>query len=107
MDYNDNEINELQALFDHIRYSFNTMFKQLVKDIKNNALFLAKTQRKIAAAEYDDDNAEIKELRRQKNEVDELLSQFELQSRQLSEQCLYLQPVITQYFVSYKSEIWA
>ena len=86
LDYNDNEINELQALFDHIRYSFNTMFKQLVKDIKNNALFLAKTQRKIAAAEYDDDNAEIKELRRQKNEVDELLSQFELQSRQLSEQ---------------------
>ena len=86
LDYNDNEINELQALFDHIRYSFNTMFKQLVKDIKNNALFLAKTQRKISAAEYDDDNAEIKELRRQKNEVDELLSQFELQSRQLSEQ---------------------
>lgn len=86
LDYNDNDINELQALFDHIRYSFNTMFKQLVKDIKNNALFLAKTQRKIAAAEYDDDNAEIKELRRQKNEVDELLSQFELQSRQLSEQ---------------------
>lgn len=86
LDYNDNEINELQALFDHIRYSFNTMFKQLVKDIKNNALFLAKTQRKIAAAEYDDDNAEIKELRRQKDEVDELLSRLELQSRLLSEQ---------------------
>lgn len=86
LDYNDNEINELKALFDHIRYSFNTMFKQIVKDIRNNGLFLAKTQRKITAAEYDDDNVEIKGLRRRKNEVDNLLSQLEIQSRQLSEQ---------------------
>lgn len=85
LDYNDNETNELQALFDYIRYSFNTTFKQLVKDIKNNALFLAKTQRKIVAAEYDDCNIEIKELRHRKAEVDETLSQLELQSRQLSE----------------------
>lgn len=40
VDFNDNEINEFQALFDNIKYSFNTVFKQLVKDIKNNALFL-------------------------------------------------------------------
>ena len=85
LDYNDNETNELQALFDYIRYSFNTTFKQLVKDIKNNALFLAKTQRKIVTAEYDDGNVEIKELRQRRTEVDEALSQFELQSRQLSE----------------------
>lgn len=86
VDYNDNETNELQALFDNIRYSFNTVFKQLVKDIKNNALFLAKTQRKIAAAEYDDDNADIKKIRTRKAEVDSLLSQLDIQSRQLSEQ---------------------
>ena len=86
VDYNDNETNELQALFDNIRYSFNTVFKQLVKDIKNNALFLAKTQRKIAAAEYDDDNVDIKKIRTRKAEVDSLLSQLDIQSRQLSEQ---------------------
>lgn len=40
VDFNDNESNEFQALFDNIRYSFNTLFKQLVKDIKNNALFI-------------------------------------------------------------------
>ena len=86
VDFNDSESNEFQALFDNIRYSFNTIFKQLVKDIKNNALFLAKTQRKIIEAEYDDGNADIKEIRMRKAEVDELLTQLDIQTRQLSEQ---------------------
>ena len=86
VDYNETEANEFQALFDNIKYSFNTIFKQLVKDIKNNALFLAKTQRKIAEAEYDDGNADIKEVRIRKAEVDDLLVQLDIQSRQLSEQ---------------------
>lgn len=86
VDFNDNESNEFQTLFDNIRYSFNTIFKQLVKDIKNNALFLTKTQRKIAEAEYDDGNAEIKEIRIRKSEVDEMLDLLDIQTRQLSEQ---------------------
>lgn len=85
VDFNDNEANEFQALYDNIKYSFNTIFKQLVKDIKNNTLFLAKTQRKIVEAEYDDGNADIKKARMRKAEVDELLSQLDLQTRQLSE----------------------
>ena len=86
MSFDDNEAREFQALFDNIRYSFSTVFKQLVKDIKNNALFFAKTQRKIVEAEYDDGNTEIKETRMRKAEVDELLAQLDLQARQLSEQ---------------------
>lgn len=86
VDFNDSELNEFQALFDNIRYSFSTIFKQLVKDIKNNTLFLAKTQRKIVEAEYDDGNADIKEIRMRKAEVDELLAQLDIQTRQLSEQ---------------------
>lgn len=86
VNYNDNETNELQALFDNVRYSFNTVFKQLVKDIKNNTLFLTKTQRKIAAAEYDDNNTEIKEIRARKADIDNILVQLENQARQLSEQ---------------------
>ncbi len=86
VDFDDDEVREFQALFDNIRYSFSTVFKQLVKDIKNNALFLAKTQRKIVEAEYDDGNAEIKEARVRKAEVDELLAQLDFQTRQISEQ---------------------
>lgn len=86
VDYTDNEANEFQALFDNVRYSFCGIFKQLVKDIKNNALFLAKTQRKIVEAEYDDGNANVKEIRMRKAEVDELLTLLDIQTRQLSEQ---------------------
>lgn len=86
LDYTDNETNELQALYDNIRYSFSAIFKQLVKDIKNNSLFLAKTHKKISAAEYDDWNADIKAIRIHKTEIDELLTELEAQSRQLSEQ---------------------
>ena len=86
VDYTDNEANEFQALFDNIRYSFSTIFKQLVKDIKNNTLFLAKTRRKIVEAEYEDGNANVKEIRMRKAEVDELLAQLDIQTRQLSEQ---------------------
>ena len=86
VDYNDNETNQLQALYDNLRYSFNTTFKQLVKDIKNNALFITKTQRKISEAEYDDNNADINAIRTRKTEVDSLISQHDLKARQLSEQ---------------------
>ena len=86
VDYNDNETNQLQALYDNLRYSFNTIFKQLVKDIKNNALFITKTQRKISEAEYDDNNADINAIRTRKTEVDSLISQHDLKARQLSEQ---------------------
>ena len=85
IDFNDNEANEFQALCDNIKYSFNTIFKQLVKDIKNNSLFLSKTQRKIAEAEYDDGNADIKKVRTRKAEVDELLVKLDVETRQLSE----------------------
>ena len=85
VDFNDNEINEFQALFDNIKYSFNTVFKQLVKDIKNNALFLTKTQRKIVESEYDDGNVNIKEIRIRKAKVDESLARLDIQTRQLSE----------------------
>ena len=86
LDYTDNETNELHALYDNIRYSFSTVFKQLVKDIKNNAISLAKIQKKVTAAEYDDLNADIKEIRTHKAEIDGLLTELEAQSRRLSEQ---------------------
>ncbi len=86
LDYTDNETNELQALYDNIRYSFSTVFKQIVKDIKNNAISIARIQKKVSAAEYDDWNADIRAVRIHKAEIDELLTELEAQSRQLSEQ---------------------
>lgn len=85
-DFSDQEHNAFKSLYDNIKLSFSVSFRQLVKDIKNNANLLLKTQRKIAAAELDDDNGQIKEVRSQKALVETQLKQYEDDSRLLSEQ---------------------
>ena len=85
LDFSDSEANEFVALFDNIKYSFSVNFKQLVKDIRNNSSFMQKTQRKISAAEYDDGDAVIKEVRARKAQVDEQLTKLENESRRISE----------------------
>ena len=85
-DFSDQEHNAFKSLYDNIKLSFSVSFRQLVKDIKNNTNLLLKTQRRIAAAELDDDNANIKEVRAQKATVETQLKQFEEESRLLSEQ---------------------
>lgn len=66
VEYSKTEINEFQALYDNIRYTFSQSFKQLVKDEKNNSIFLTKTTKKITDAEKSTDNAEINAIRQDK-----------------------------------------
>ena len=86
LDYSISEENEFQALYDKIIYSYNALFRQLVKDIKNNSLFLVKTQKKINAVENTDFSTDIKAARDRKNAVDLKLQQLEKDARSLSEQ---------------------
>lgn len=86
LDFSAEEHNALKSLYDNIRLSYNITFRQLVKDIKNNTVFMQKTQRKISAAEYDDGDAEIKKIRARKVEVEAKLSDLELSSHKLSEE---------------------
>lgn len=84
LDYSVEENNAFNALFDNIRYSFNISFRQLVKDIKNNNIFLQKTQRKLAIAENTDDNAFISGIRDRKFEVDTQLTSLKNEVQTLS-----------------------
>ena len=85
LDFSYSENNELQALYDNIRLSYNNLFRQLVKDIKNNALFLAKTQKKISAAELDGTDVEIQRLREEREHIDKDIQKIEQDIRELSE----------------------
>ena len=85
LDFSYSENNELQALYDNIRLSYNNLFRQLVKDIKNNALFLAKTQKKITAAELDGTDVEIQRLREEREHIDKDIQKIEQDIRELSE----------------------
>ncbi len=66
VEYSKTERNEFQALYDNIRYSFSQSFKQLVKDEKNNSIFITNTTKKISGAENSTDNAEINAIRQNK-----------------------------------------
>lgn len=85
LDFSFSENNEFQALYDNIRLSYNNLFRQLVKDIKNNSLFLAKTQKKIAAAELDCSDVEIQRLRGAREQIDKEIQVIEQEIRVLSE----------------------
>lgn len=85
LDYAAGEINEFQALYDNLRFSFSIAFKQLVKDLKNNSNFLVKTQKKIQAAEQDDRNAEVALLRKQKNDISIQIADLDVEVRNISE----------------------
>ncbi len=95
LDFTPGEINEFQALYDNLRYSFSIAFKQLVKDLKNNTLFLLKTQKKIQSAEQDNSNAEVALLREQKNHISQEIIKLDNEARTLSEKIGVLNKELT------------
>ena len=86
LDWSAQEDNEFNALFDKIKYSFSLEFKQLVKDLKSNTRLIVSTQKKISSAEYDDGNADVKNARKRKEDVDKEIVALEQEARTLSEQ---------------------
>lgn len=85
IDFSEEEENEFKTIYDNIRYSFSQVFRQLVKDEKNNKLFLNKTIRKISQAESNDDDLLIKELRLEKAKIEKQIADLEKESRKTSE----------------------
>ena len=81
LDYSQSEINEFQALYDKIKYSYSTVFKQLVKDMRNNSLLLVKTLKRINTVENTDSGIEIKNTRARKEEVEKRLEEIDYETR--------------------------
>lgn len=95
LDYTTKEVNEFQALYDNIKFSFSIAFRQLVKDLKNNNILLQRTQKKIQEAEQFGDNAEVELLRKQKNEISVEITNLEVKARNISEQIGVLNKELT------------
>lgn len=76
---------EFQSIYENIKYSFSQVFRHLVKDEKNNKIFLNKTIRKISQAESNDDDLLIKDIREEKAKVEKQILELEKESRKTSE----------------------
>ena len=85
LDMSINEQNELKSIFENIKYSYSQIFKQLVKDDKNNRIFLTRTIRKISQAESDENDLLIKEIRTAKTKIDKAIVDLENENRKISE----------------------
>lgn len=96
VEYSKTERNEFQALYDNIRYSFSQTFKQLVKDEKNNSIFIINTTKKISGAENSADNAEINAIRQNKANAEYELLRLSGVNHSLAEQIEILNRDIVQ-----------
>lgn len=85
LNFNANEQNEFNSIFENIKFSFSQIFKQLVKEDKNNRNFLLKTTRKISQAESNEDDLLIREIRIAKGKVEKQILEIEKENRKLSE----------------------
>lgn len=86
LDLSTNEQNEIKSIFENIKYSYSQIFKQLVKDDKNNRIFLTRTMRKISQAEADENDLLIKEIRTAKSKIDKAVLDLENDNRKISEE---------------------
>jgi len=70
LDLSEIEHNEFIALYENIRHSFRILFRQIVKEEKDNRLFLIKTLRKISQAETKDSDILAKKYKLEKEKID-------------------------------------
>ena len=84
--FEDKEANEFDAIYNNLKYSFSHIFKQLIKDYKNNRIFFNKVIRKISTAETKENDMLIKEIRISKTEVDNKLIEIETKTSNINQE---------------------
>ena len=77
LEFSETEKNELEAIFNNLKYSYSRLFKQLVKEEKNNRITLGKVIRKISGAESKESDLLIQGIRKQKTEIDKSIRLIE------------------------------
>lgn len=80
------EVEEFKSIYENIKYSYSHIFKQLIKDDKNNKIFLSKTIRKISQAESSEKDLLIKEIRQTKSKIEKEITELERDNRKISEE---------------------
>jgi DNA sulfur modification protein DndD len=84
--FENKEANEFEAIYNNLKYSFSHLFKQLVKDYKNNRILFNKVIRKISSAETKENDMLIKEIRISKKEVDDKLIEIDAKLNSINQE---------------------
>ena len=76
LDLTSEQSNEFIALYDNLKHSFSVLFRQIVKDEKNNRIFLNKTVKKIKDAESKDSDESTKKYKAEKIKIDNRINEL-------------------------------
>jgi DNA sulfur modification protein DndD len=83
--FSETEHNEFLAIYDNIKFSFSQVFQTLVKEERNNRLFLSKVIKKITQAESNENDLLIRKIRQEKDKIEKQIQDLEKLNRKLIE----------------------
>jgi len=96
LDLSPEQSNEFEALYNNLKGSYSVLFKQIVKEEKNNRIFLGKTLRKISNAEAKDTDVLAKKYKTEKTKIDLRIDELHSEQNKLHEEIgLYKQELST------------
>ena len=96
LDMTPEETNGFISIYDNLRHSYSLLIKQIIKEERNNRIFLAKTLRKIADAESKDSDVLAKKYKLEKAKVDKRIKELiDEQNKLYSELGAYRQELST------------
>jgi len=86
LDLTSEQSNEFLALYDNLKHSYSILFKQIVKEERNNRIFLSKTMKKIANAESKDSDILAKKYKSEKAKIDSRITDLISEQNKLHEE---------------------
>jgi len=86
LDLTSEQTNEFESLYDNIGKSYNILFTQIVKEEKNNRIFLMKTLKKISNAEAKDTDVLAKKYKEEKTIIDKKIKEINVEQTKLYEE---------------------
>lgn len=95
LDLSTEQSNEFFALYDNLKSSYSILFKQIVKEERNNRIFLAKTIKKISNAESKEKDVLTKKYKAEKAKTDEKIKELTVEQNKLHEEIGALQQELT------------
>jgi DNA sulfur modification protein DndD len=84
--FSDAEQNELEAIYNNLKYSFSEAFKKLIEEYKNNRIAFKKVVRKLSNAESKENDLLIQKIREQKNSLDKRIEEIDKKVIELSQE---------------------
>lgn len=93
--FSDAEQNELEAIYNNLKFSFNETFKTLIEEYKNNRIAFNKVVRKLSNAESKENDLLVQKIREQKDSLDRRIEEIDKKVMELSQEIGGLQREIT------------